>query len=581
MRRPRRRSRWIRPALAAALLSPALALGALSGASAAPVASPPPDAVTIYQVLGDGLSALDLAAALFADGYDLVEARDGDTLFVVGTDATGTELAARTDLTVVGAEPVSPIDESETPGANQDDILPRKLDGNQYETFYGGYRTANAFVEFENDVAAAYPNLVKLVKYGDSFTGDNPLRALCVTVNADQNCALEPTTEKGRLLFMAQIHARELSTSELSWRLLTRLIDGQGRSADITALLNDTEIWIVPEANPDGIETVEKGIEEDGFGSTSNAWQRKNLNPGDVNCGTGQSSQIGVDLNRNWDAFWGGAGSSPQQCSLVYHGESAASEPETSDLAELFRDLFEDQRGPGSGDEAPANTRGALLTLHSYSNLVLFPYGSGGNTPNDEGLRSMAFRMSYFNGYTTGRPNEILYEVTGSTDDFSYKDLGIASFTYEIGPQSGTCGGFHPPYSCQDTFWDLNREAILYAANAAQQPYTQGMGPTITQARSRLDAGRVKITGTADDGAYGTSGVGRPASQNVVDARLFVGKAPWDGGTAKPVNIIGSGDRVEFKSSLKANAKEKKVYLQAKDGAGNWGPVEVVWRLAR
>lgn len=570
----------MRPALAAAILSPALALTALSGASAAPTPGgvAASDAVVSYQVRAVGVETSALAALLLAAGYD-VTGRAGDVLYVLGTAASSADLASRSNLTVVGSELVSSSVEGPS-GASQDPILPRKLDGNMYETFYGGYRTVDGFQKFEEDLAQAYPNLVKLVEYGESFTGDNPLRVLCVTANADENCELEPTADKARFLFMGQIHARELSTSELTWRMLTHLVDGQGRSAGITALLNDTEIWIVPETNPDGIEIVETGIQEDGFGSTSNAWQRKNLNPGDANCGTGQSSQIGVDLNRNWDAFWGGAGSSPQQCSLVYHGTSAASEPETSDLAKLFRDLFEDQRGPGSGAEAPANTRGALLTLHSYSNLVLFPYGSGGDTPNDAGLRSMAFRMSYYNGYTTGRPNEILYEVTGSTDDFSYKDLGIASFTFEIGPQSGACGGFHPPYSCQDTFWDLNRAAILYAANAAQQPYTQGMGPTITEAKSRLDGAKVKVMGTADDDAYGTSGVDRPASQNVVDARLFVGKAPWDGGNPRPMNIVGSGDQVDFKASLKANAKEKKVYLQARDAAGNWGPVEVVWRKA-
>lgn len=565
-----------RATLAAALLAPALVLTTLAGGAAAAPAPEPlaAEAVVSYQVRAIGVDASALAADLLAAGYD-VAGRGGDVLYVLGTAATAAELTARSDVSLVRSEVIAPVVSA---APDQDDILPDKLDGNTYETFYGGYRTVDAFQQFEEDLAAAYPNLVRLVEYGESYTGANPLRAVCVTTNADQNCGLEPETGKVRFLLMAQIHARELTTSEVAWRLLTYLIDEKGKSADITALLNDSEIWIVPQTNPDGIETVETGIDQGGFGFFSNAWQRKNLNPGTVSCGTGDNSQIGVDLNRNWDSSWGGPGASPFPCDLVYRGTAAASEPETHELAALFQDLFLDQRGPGPKDAAPPGTVGAMITLHTYSNLVLFPYGAGADAPNDAGLRSMAFRMSHYNGYQTGRPNEILYEVTGSTDDWTYDDLGIASFTYEIGPGFGTCSGFHPKYTCQDEFWELNREAILYGATAAPKPYVHSLGPTIVEASSVLVGDTVEITATADDNAYGTVGVDRPAAQNVVDARLFINKAPWEGGKAKPVTVVGTGQQVELTASLAAKEKRKKVYLQAKDAAGNWGAVEVVWR---
>ncbi|VDN00014.1 unnamed protein product, partial [Onchocerca ochengi] len=40
----------------------------------------------------------------------------------------------------------------------------------------------------------------------------------------------------------------------------------------------------------------------------------------------------GVDLNRNFDFHWAEIGSSENPCSYLYQGESAFSEPETSQI---------------------------------------------------------------------------------------------------------------------------------------------------------------------------------------------------------------------------------------------------------
>ena len=197
-------------------------------------------------------------------------------------------------------------------------------------------------------------------------------------------------------------------------------------------------------------------------------------------------------------------------------------------------------------------------------------------------MRSLGFRYSHYNGYTTGETDEVLYQVSGTTDEYTYEKLGVASFTFEIGPNGGSCSGFHPAFSCQDAFWDLNREAFLYAARVAQQPYTMGLGPNPVQAKSKnKSATKAKITATADDDAYGTVGVGRPASQNVTAGRVFVGTAPWDGGTAKAMNLVDSGKEVDLKVALKRQATDQLVWVQAKDSAGNWGPTRAVWLRAK
>lgn len=568
---------------AAALAVPALVLTGIGpSATAGPVeAGSATEAMVQYQVRpAAGTTATELTERLIADGYDIYGGTGG-VLFVHAPASAADALGSRSDLTVVAQNTIVG-DLDQVAPASQDAILPARLDGGGYETYYGGYRTVDAFVKFTNDLENAYPELVQVVKYGDSWTGDNALRAVCVTADAQDGCQLTPDVDKARFLLVAQIHARELSTGEIAWRMLTHLTDGYGANAGVTQLLDDTEFWIVPKVNPDGVELHEVGITEDGTGSFSDAWQRKNVNDDLGECTGGGSSQYGVDLNRNFDSNWGGAGTSPIPCNLTYKGESAASEPETNLLQDLAKDLFEDQRGGGADDPAPPSTRGALITLHSYSNLVLFPYGDSRHTPNDAGLRSMGFRMSDYNGYETGEPDEILYQVSGSTDDYTYEKLGIASFTFEVGPGSGTCAGFFPAFSCQDTFWDLNRDPILYAAAATQQPYKMSLGPTTSGAKAKnKGANKAVVRASADDDAYGNFGVGRPPSQNVTAGRIFLDAAPWDGGTPKAMDLVGSGKQVDLKVTVNRSAQKRYAYVQAKDAQGNWGPVDVVWIKAK
>ena len=164
--------------------------------------------------------------------------------------------------------------------------------------------------------------------------------------------------------------------------------------------------------------------------------RRKNANNSAGACSFPPSSgsQVGIDLNRNANWRWGLEGVSFFACDLTYPGAGPASEPEQQALETLFGQLFRDQRGPADTDAAPITTTGAMVTLHSYSNLVLLPWGdSGPSAPNDAGLRALAYRMSYFNWYQTGRPAEVLYGVTGATDDFIYGTLGVPGFTWEMG----------------------------------------------------------------------------------------------------------------------------------------------------
>lgn len=55
---------------------------------------------------------------------------------------------------------------------------------------------------------------------------------------------------------MGQLHARELTTGDMAWRWIDHLVTNYGSDSEITNLLDTTEIWVVPMANPDGVDIV-------------------------------------------------------------------------------------------------------------------------------------------------------------------------------------------------------------------------------------------------------------------------------------------------------------------------------------
>ncbi len=278
-------------------------------------------------------------------------------------------------------------------------------------------------------------------------------------------------------------------------------------------------MWVVPLANPDGRAIVESG-------GNSPLMQRKNADTGNGNCAI---PDIGVDLNRNAGFQWGVTGASSSPCDQVYKGPAADSEPETQALNALMAALFHDQREPALSAAAPLTTSGILLSLHSDGNLVMLPWDwTTGDAPNAAGLRGLAFRMSYYNGYKAGQSSEVLYLSSGTTEDWAYGQLGVPSFTFELG------SSFMPGYSTVDAvFWPRNLGALLFAAKTAFQPYALGLGPmalTPTTNLTQTQAGQpVTLTATIDDRLYGSSVRGgqrrRPSLQPSTPWMLCHGQA--------------------------------------------------------
>jgi carboxypeptidase T len=416
-------------------------------------------------------AASDAAAqTLIQSGFDVLENRSGHDLFVLGDTATRTKLRAAGFAPVV-SETLKPAGGKAPSTRLVPNTKPLAV-GDIDETYNGGYHTVLAQYAHLDKVAADRADLATVVDYGDSYLKiRNPatgydLKAICLTHKQVGDCALNPDAPKPRFLLMTQIHAREIVTGDLSWRFIDHLAGSYGSDAAVTALLDSTEVWVIPIVNPDGVDVVQQGGNQPYL-------QRKNLNTasgGQCANPPTVSNQGGVDLNRNTRSHWNTSGVSSSACSQTYPGRSADSEPETAAIEQLFRQLYQDQRGPNDTDAAPVTTRGAMISLHSYAGMNLFPWGwTTTDAANDAALRRIAARLSQYNGYQYGQPGDILYTASGTSDDWSYGELGIASFTTEL----ASCGSFTPAYSCTATDYAKNLPGLMYLASIAKAPSAQ------------------------------------------------------------------------------------------------------------
>uniref|UniRef100_A0A672YVB0 Carboxypeptidase B2 (plasma) n=1 Tax=Sphaeramia orbicularis TaxID=375764 RepID=A0A672YVB0_9TELE len=146
---------------------------------------------------------------------------------------------------------------------------------------------------------------------------------------------------------------------------------------------------------------------------------------------------IGVDLNRNFDANWCTEGASSDPCTEIYCGAFPESEPESQAVANFLR--------------SHKDTIQLYLTIHSYSQMLLFPYSyTYDQAENHNDLLEMAqeaaqqIRRHYRNTYKYGAGAQTIYLAPGGSDDWAY-NLGIKySFTFELQDQ-GRYGFLLPP----------------------------------------------------------------------------------------------------------------------------------------
>ncbi len=371
------------------------------------------------------------------------------------------------------------------------------------------YRTVEETTASMQSLVAAHPTLATLVDIGDSWNRQHvPTTGYDLNVLKLTNAAVPGP--KPRVFIMGAIHAREYTTAETTIRFAESLVARYPNDADVRWMLDHHELHILPHANPDGRKKAELG-----------QFWRKNLN--ESYCGVTSNSR-GADLNRNFPFEWGAhGGSSGEPCNDTFRGAGAASEPETAAVVSYLRQIFPDVRPPDASTPAPADTPGVFIDLHSYGRLVLWPWGFSENpAPNGTALATLGRRLAWFNEYTP-QQSVSLYVTDGTTKDFVYGDLGVASYSFELGTAFfEQCSDFE-----QQQLPD-NLRALEYLLRVARKPYQEPAGPTISDiASAPVEVGEtIRIVATASDQDFNQSN-GVETVQAVVKVDAFVEQLPW------------------------------------------------------
>lgn len=280
-----------------------------------------------------------------------------------------------------------------------------------YPLTWNYYPTYSAYESLMAGFQAAYPDLCKIDTLTVLPSGRRLLLAkISDNVNADED---EP-----EFLYTSSIHGNELTGYVLMLRLIDYLLTQYSSDTNVASLVNNTEIWICPLANPDGTF-------HGGNNSVSGAI-RFNSN--------------GVDLNRNYPdpqdgphpdgytwqpetvAFMDFAGNHDFTMGANFHGGTEVFNYPWDTWPQLAADnTWWIHAGRAYAD-----------TIHNYSPSTYFSFLNNGITNGYEWYEVNGGRQDYMNYYHYCR--EVTIELTNS---------------------------FIPPAANLPTYWDYNYRSLL------------------------------------------------------------------------------------------------------------------------
>uniref|UniRef100_A0A1A7ZIR4 Carboxypeptidase A1 n=1 Tax=Nothobranchius furzeri TaxID=105023 RepID=A0A1A7ZIR4_NOTFU len=263
---------------------------------------------------------------------------------------------------------------------------------------YSRYHPLSEIYSFQDMLVAENPNLVSKIVIGQSYQG-RPLNVLKFSTGG---------TNRPAIWIDTGIHSREWVTQASGIWFAKKIVKDYGSDPALTAILNNMDIFLEIATNPDGYH----------YTHTSNRMWRKTRKP---NPG---SSCVGVDPNRNWDAGFGGPGASSSPCSETYRGPSAHSESEVKSIVDFVK--------------SHGNFK-AFISIHSYSQLLLYPYGYTRTPVKDQAeLHQLAQKAItdlaslYGTRYRYGSIIDTIYQASGGTIDWTYNQGIKYSYTFEL-----------------------------------------------------------------------------------------------------------------------------------------------------
>lgn len=375
------------------------------------------------------------------------------------------------------------------------------------------YRTLSETNTELEQIAAAHPNVARRFELSHRSLLGQRIYALEITHN------VQASSGKPVFLMTGLHHAREWPTVDLTMEFAWDLLKNDGVDPQITRLLDSVRVILVPIVNPDGFDMSRTLLNEQ---------KRKNCRitmgqvPTWAECAAPSQVDAGVDLNRNYGAFWGGGGATIGTNGGSARGEAPFSEPETRAMRDL---MASHQVVVALSNHTPdAKVLRVPSAVEEPTPADVVPY--------DELAQALGRDLSW----EAGPWPQIYYAAAGTMEQTAYYASGTFAFTFEHTPRQRE--RFHPPYAFViDQYFGSGaypassaRNAFLRLLSAAADPARHSVldvrapaGATLTIAKSiTLQTSPVLNSDRTTGAAFSfpmelTSSITMPAGQTQID----------------------------------------------------------------
>ena len=371
--------------------------------------------------------------------------------------------------------------------------------------------------EFGNNQnpSSAYPEsgiIYHLEELGASTEDGLPFWAVKLSYNANLD------EDEPKILFLGQCHAEEILGVEITMEMINKFLNPtpQYHLQNMQAILQSSEVWVVPTYNPEGL-TVVHGDSVDGnwLQDISYRKNKRDVNLNGIfdfdNTAEAGNDSDGVDLNRNYnfnwifgDGAWVEDYGNYQSHFDYYRGESPFSESET----QAIRDF------------AIENKFLLSIAYHSsrsgnVSEQIIFPWmwNGGKSSPDYPVISSLAMGISNLIPTETGVEFANYITVAGvsrkgNAHDWFYTETGCIQFLIEVGTSN-----------LQPDSLEIIEDTINRNLQGAIHLMNRGIGYT---------------TGNFGADAFQVSGIVLDASNNTPIEGAIVKILEYDGPMLKP-----------------------------------------------
>lgn|GEM_PF-2173907 len=290
----------------------------------------------------------------------------------------------------------TPIDNPGTPGSS----------GHPEQC--SGWPTYDALVLRMQNLAANYPDIVRMVSIGKSWQ-NRDLWVLQITDNPDVE------EDEPEFRYVSTMHGNEGAGAEMILRLAELLTANYGTDPYYTQLVDEIEIWLWPLFNPDGYMACSYGNDH------------------------------GVNLNRDFPDRWDDPpinspdGRQPETQAAWYWEEAhtfvmGANYHSGALVANIPWDAI-------TGYESPDQT-------YAPDDELYWRFAEGYTWRNQD-----MWNGGWTHGWTRGWE---WYQIWGGMQDWAYHWYGEHHITLEISDWQP------PPYNQMDSYWNKNRDAMLW-----------------------------------------------------------------------------------------------------------------------